>query len=106
MSTSKLPAIATFVDHTAVKRMRNHKHSSYAYLKNRRRLRLVGGNDDAGKAVTSSKRMKDVDKRPARLSVFTRNDRPEIAGRQSRKNRRLAVIRRGQASCLDLVLLR
>jgi len=27
-------------------------------------LRVVGGNDDAGKAVTSSKRMKDVDKRP------------------------------------------
>ena len=42
-------------------------------------MRVVGGNDDAGEAVTSSKRMKDVDKRPARLSVFTRNDRREIA---------------------------
>jgi hypothetical protein len=61
-------------------------------------LRVVGGNDDAAEAVTSSKRMKDVDKRPARLSVFTRNDRREIAGRQSCKNRRLAAIRRSQTS--------
>jgi hypothetical protein len=81
-----------------LKERETDKQSSYAYLKNRRRLRVVGGNDDAGEAVTSSKRMKDVDKRPARLSVFTRNDRREIAGRQSRKNRRLAPIRRSQTS--------
>jgi hypothetical protein len=81
-----------------LKERETDKQSSYAYLKNRRRLRVVGGNDNAGEAVTSSNRMKDVDKRHARLSVFTRNDRREIAGRQSRKNRRLAPIRRSQTS--------
>jgi hypothetical protein len=91
--------IATFVDHTAVKRKRKtDKQSSYAYLKNGRRLRVAGRNDGARQAVTSSKRMKDVDKRHAHLSVFTANDRREIAGRQSRKNRRLAPIRRSQTS--------
>jgi hypothetical protein len=42
--------------------------------------------------------MKNVDKRHAHLSVFTGNDRREIARRQSRKNRRLAPIRRSQTS--------
>ena len=50
--------------------------------------------------------MKDVDEGYAGSSVSTGNDRREISSRQSRKNRRLTVIRRSQTSCLNLVLLR
>jgi len=32
-----------------LKERETDKQSSYAYLKNRRRLRVVGGNDDAAK---------------------------------------------------------
>jgi hypothetical protein len=49
--------------------------------------------------------MKDVHERYASSAVFTGNDGSEISGRQSGKNRRLAVIRRKQTSRLNLVLL-
>jgi hypothetical protein len=62
-----------------------------------RELRIPPAQNDVCK-VKESKCVKDVDESYPRLSVFTRNDRREIAGRQSRKNRRLAPIRRSQTS--------